>query len=205
MTPQPILMMSLTTVLSTTLVAGPPLLCDKFDIGSAHSLPWSEGRDWHSPDPSYNVKRLIPDTLALLAPQTPVIVRMETLRRAAIYASKDPRLAYELLSRLTARALSSETTGKTDALVWFDAGYLVETYHQLWEVEVKAKLAEGVDGYAWTLRAIQISIGNAEMEYAAALMKLGLDHTWPNEHFRRALAGSKENSLLARNLSRHKK
>ena len=66
----------------------------------------------------------------MLGANTPVIVRMETLRRATIYGAKDQKIAYELLARLMARALNAESDGKTSAAAWFDAGYLVESLKQ---------------------------------------------------------------------------
>ena len=52
-------------------LAGPPLLCFPFDIGAARSLPIGQG-SWRAIDPRYDVSHLVDDTLALLAPQTPV-------------------------------------------------------------------------------------------------------------------------------------
>jgi hypothetical protein len=176
--------------------AGPPLVCHPFDTGGAKSLPWAASSNWNSPDPSYDLKRLIPDTLSLLAPDTAVVVRMETLRRAAIYANKDPRIAYDLLSRLMARALNESATG----LALFDAGYLVETYKQVHMADRAAgyvALATDIDGYAWVVKAIRAGGDVPAMEFAAALMR---DRPWPNEHFRKALAASSEGSLLAKNI-----
>jgi hypothetical protein len=188
--------------------AGPPLVCHAFEIGQAQSLPWAGGPNWHSPDPSYDTKQLIPDTLNLLTAKTPVLVRMETLRRAAIYSSKQPALAYELLSKLMGRALSADvsqnTAGKTNAgqnsaaMAWFDAGYLVETYRQAgWDQ--KPNLAEGLDGYGWTLKALELGGESADIEFAASLMKI--NGAWPNRHFRKALSEAPKGSLLARNLA----
>jgi hypothetical protein len=69
----------------TSRAGGPPLLCHPFDINNARSLPWS-GSEWRGVDKNYNINRLVDDTLGLLAPETPVMVRMETLRRATVYA-----------------------------------------------------------------------------------------------------------------------
>ena len=66
---------------SSAAFAGPPLLCHPFDIGGAASLPWGKG--WNVADRQYDTRRLSADTLGLLGAQTPVIARMETLRRAA--------------------------------------------------------------------------------------------------------------------------
>src|SRR6185436_13054328 len=101
---------------ATSAVAGPPLLCHPFDIGAAASLPWEGGRGWFATDPRFDLQRLVAETQALLSPSTPVIVRMETLRRAAIYASRDRAVASQLLAALTDKAHASEKAGRPDAL-----------------------------------------------------------------------------------------
>jgi hypothetical protein len=189
------LILAFLTILATLAQAGPPLVCHAFDTGGAKSLPWATSANWNSTDPAYDLKRLIPDTLSLLAPDTAVVVRMETMRRAAIYANKDPRIAYDLLSRVMARALE---TGSS--LSMFDAGYLVETYKQVHLADRAAgyvSLAADLDGYAWVVKAIRLGGDTASMEFAAALMR---ERPWPNEHFRKALASSSEGSLLANNI-----
>jgi murein DD-endopeptidase MepM/ murein hydrolase activator NlpD len=155
--------------------AGPPLICERIDIGGAKSLPWQITSGWQGADPSYNLTRLSEDTLAILAPATTLKVRMETLRRAALYAAKEPRLVNELTARLTARALDAEAAGKSDAMAWFDAGYFVETvrqatfvyrYDMLSPQERTAwKLRGGVyqlDGYAWVQKAIRLGGKNMD-------------------------------------------
>jgi hypothetical protein len=161
--------------------AGPPLVCQQFDIGSAKSLPWKAGPDWQGADPSYNLANLSDDTLSLLTPSTPVKVRMETLRRAGIYSTKDAKLADELTARLLARALDAEASGKSDPLAWFDAGYFVETirqatfvyrYNMLNPVERAAWQLRGdtprLDGCPWVQKAIRL--GGAGMDYAVSLI-----------------------------------
>src|SRR5471030_2220606 len=93
-------------LLARPALAGPPLLCFPFDIGSARSLPMGHG-GWHATDPTYDVSRLVPDTLALLTPTAPVMVRMETIRRATIYASAHPTLAAQLMTELRTRSESN--------------------------------------------------------------------------------------------------
>src|SRR5262249_34038560 len=69
--------------------AGPPLICHSIAIGEAQSLPWTS-QGWNlSGAETYDVKNLVRDTLALLDSATPVVVRMETLRRATLYARND--------------------------------------------------------------------------------------------------------------------
>jgi hypothetical protein len=105
---------------------------------------------------------------------------METLRRAALYGAKDHRAEYELLARLTTRALA-----KPDALALFDAGYLIETLKQLaWLYQ--RDLTEGMDGKQWVENAIQSAKDPAAMEFAASLM--GGHVKTPNDRSRRAQA-----------------
>jgi len=162
--------------------AGPPLICHPIDIGDAKSLPWVDTKEWQGTDPTYNVAKLTGDTLALLSPGTPTKVRMETMRRAAIYASKDARLADELTARLLARTLDTEAAGKPDPNAWFDAGYFVETlrqatfiyrYNMLTPAERTAwRLRKGpsaMDGYPWVQKAIRM--GGKDMAPTIALME----------------------------------
>ena len=84
--------------LALPALAGPPLICHPVEIHGAKSLPWNaHAQGWDGADKSYDAStRLIPDTLALLTPLTPVSVRMETLRRASIYAARHATLAADL-------------------------------------------------------------------------------------------------------------
>ena len=187
-------------MLNQTALAGPPLICHPFDIGNAKSLPWGGGA-WSAINKSYNINRLADDTLALLASDMPVIVRMETLRRASIYAMKDRGIALELRSRLAAR--SHKVGGKSGALALFDLGYLEETYKQLIGISGNLSFAKNLDGYSSVVKAIGLRGGDAEMEFAAALVTERPRRGSHDEHFRRAVAGAKEGSLLARNLVTH--
>ncbi|HXW89556.1 MAG TPA: hypothetical protein VEK33_03335 [Terriglobales bacterium] len=183
---------------TTYAQAGPPLLCHRIEIGQAKSLPLI---DWTQRDTGgYDLKRLSRDTLALLEPDTPVLVRMETLRRAAIYARHDPQVAKELLTRLQARAADSDAAGRPDALAWFDAGYLAQTYKQ-WIGNVESNPATGVDGYAWVKRAIRLRGQDAELEFAAAFLTLSGPKGEHQDHVRKAIAGAKSDPLLAQNLA----
>lgn len=202
-----------TLAIPQAALAGPPLICHPFDIGGAKSLPWlggdrQSGRDWRGVDRSYDLGRLVEDTLALLTPETPVIVRMETLRRAAVYAAwamrdqkvgypvKDEKVARELLDRLLARAKDAEAKGKHDALAWFDAGYLAETYKQ-------SGLATDVKGHDLVAKAIALRGQDAEMEFAAAIITEGGPANAHRKHFQKAVNGGKDGSLLAKNLVMH--
>jgi hypothetical protein len=221
MTPQQIRSPRYATALIATLLcfaavaqAGPPLICHSIEIGNAKSLPWIS-HSWHlSGGENYDTKNLVRDTLEILGPNTPVLVRMETLRRATLYARKDPLAAKELLAKLHARASSAEASGHPDALAWFDVGYLAETYKQWigqsWMRVSKDEQnpAAGVDGYALVKKALAVSgpsqNGNeAQMEFAAALVTLSGPRDAHREHAQKAIAGAKSDPLLAQNLASH--
>ena len=184
--------------MSGTAEAGPPLICHPFDAGSAPLLPWGPGTSWNSPDRSYDIQRLTADTLKLLTPATPVLARMEIMRRATIYAGQDKKVAGALLKAVLDRAKALPQDSR-DSMAWFDAGYLIESYRQN-EHSAGWKMADGAgDGYSHVRKAIQLAGQNAEMEFAASLMQQGAVAA---EHRRRAIAGAPAGSLLAKNLER---
>ncbi|MCL5287135.1 MAG: hypothetical protein M1453_03960 [Acidobacteria bacterium] len=192
------------TIFAAAVLAGPPLICWPFDIGGAKSLPFG-GPNWSASDPSYNTQHLADDTLALLQPGTPIIVRMETLRRATVYTMKDRAAGATLLERVEARVNEAEKRGKPDALALFDLGYLLETYKQAYWRDTDKNIATGRDGYALIARAIQLRGSDAEMEFAAAIVRAD-SRSASNQrtaHFKQALAGANEGSLLAKNLVSH--
>src|SRR5215469_5181024 len=156
-------------VLTTSALAGPPLICHPIEIGNAKTLPWVE-LNYHKGSNGYDLTNLTKDTLAILDSNPPVLVRMETLRRATIYARQDGQAAKELLTRLHARAASSDTA-HSEALAWFDVGYLTEAYKE-WLGKGEPNPANGLDGYAWVKKAINLRVQDSEMEFAAALMTL---------------------------------
>jgi hypothetical protein len=181
--------------------AGPPLICHTIDIGSANSLPWIS-HDWNlSGSESYNTANLAADTIAILDGSTTVLVHMETLRRATLYARKDPRAAKELLTKLVIRADNAESAGHADALARFDAGYLVEAYGE-W-LGNDRNPAAGVDGYAWVRQALSARGNDPQMEFAAALITLRGPAAEHRAHVQKALAGASTDALLAQNLRSH--
>ncbi len=199
-------LLSCLMLVQLTALAGPPLICHPYEIAGAQSLPWSNNAtNWRAVKSDYDLQRLVNDTLALLAPATPVIVRMETMRRATIYAvwagldqkvgyaAKDKQVASELLARLQARAKQNPK----DALALFDAGYLLSSYQQSgWQ----AGSQPTVDAYAQVRQAAEMS-GDATMQFAAALATQ--DKAAQRAHLQKAAAGAAEGSLLARNLVKH--
>ncbi len=185
---------------TTFAQAGPPLICHPIEIGQAKSLPWV---DWNQKaSGGYDLKNLTRDTLAILDSDTPVLVRMETLRRATIYARRDSQVAKELLKRLHARAANSDATGHPEALAWFDVGYLAETYKQ-WMGQGEPNPASGLEGYGWVKRAISLRGQDPQMEFAAALITVGSPENDHQEHVQKAAGGAKIDPLLARNLAMH--
>jgi hypothetical protein len=172
-------------------------------------LPWSSS-GWNlSGQETYNVDNLVTDTLALLGPSTPVLVRMETLRRATLYGQKQAPVAQELLFRLEARTRENPK----DALAAFDFGYLVECYWQAsWLRQhtdwLKASadatttnFAMKLDGYDSVRKAIALRGTDPQMEFAAALMTIEDAREEHERHLQNAMAGAKADALLARNLA----
>ena len=183
---------------AASVKAGPPLICHPIDIGQAKSLPLV---DWNQKGAGeYDVKNLTRDTLAILTPGTPVLVHMETLRRATLFARHDPQVANELLTRLHLRAVGSDAAGRPDALAWFDFGYLAETYKQ-WMGKDEPNPARALDGYSYVKKAISLRASDPEMEFAAALITLEGPASDHQAHLRKASAGSGSDPLLARNLA----
>jgi hypothetical protein len=185
---------------SIATLAGPPLICHVFDIGSARSLPWVSS-DWNlTGTEAYETRNLASDTIAVLDSDSTVLVHMETLRRATLYARKDPFAAKQLLTKLIARADAGGESAKA-ALATFDAGYLAEAYKQ-WMGKDQLNPAQGLDGYALVKNALQSRKNDAQMEFAAALITLQGPADEHETHARTALVGAKNDALLARNLAR---
>lgn len=198
---------TLSVMLAMPALAGPPLICHRFQIGSAQSLPWPNDTGNLVGRFDYDLSHLVADTLALLNSDTPVIVRMETLRRATIYAQRDSLVAKQLLLNLHART----TRNANDALAAFDLGYLVECYKQAqlahrqglraWGDSHCADPAAGLDGYAIVKSAMTMHRQDAEMEFAAAMIASMQSGEDSRAHIDRAVAGAKDDPLLAQNLA----
>jgi hypothetical protein len=193
-------LLALLIVVAGVAFAGPPLICHAFDIGSAKSLPWIS-HDWNlTGTETYDTSKLASDTFAILATNSSVLVHMETLRRATLYARKDPAAAKDLFTFLTAGTKSVQS-GAPPALYYFDVGYLAETYKQ-W-LEPSQNPARGIDGYALVKQAIQLRGHDPEMEFAAALLTLSGPASEHRDHVQKAMAGAKTDALLTQNLSSH--
>ena len=192
------------SLLSAVALAGPPLICHSFEIDGANSLPWIS-HDWNlSGSENYDTSKLASDTIALLDSSNVTLVHMETLRRATLYARKDPLAAKQLITRLVSRAEASKSatpTAPPSALALFDAGYLAEAYKQWLGAENNP--AQRFDGYALVQLALQRRGSDPQMEFAAALISVGNASINGQEHAEKAIAGAKNDPLLARNLSAH--
>ena len=192
-----LLAFALVTLAAAPAIAGPPLVCHPYNIGNAASLPWdAQGNSWKGMRASYPIKQLTGETLALLTPATPIIVRMETLRRAALYATKDQAVARALLTTLLDRAKAKGA----ERLASFDAGYLAETFKQVEPFSPgTAALAAGIDGYAMVAKSLAHGPDPA-IEFAAAMITAdGHRGEWA-EHVRVARSGASTDHLLARNI-----
>ncbi len=182
-------------------LAGTPLLCHPFDIGNAKSLPWGGGVSNQVAE--YDTRHLVDDTAALLNDAMPVIVRMETIRRAVYYTGRDAGLGEALVDRFRARAKAGETA-VSRALALFDYGYLCETMKQasmMKATKAVGAAAGAIDGSSVIEEAIKLRGVDPEMEFAAALVTW-----WPktdrhDEHLRIAAAGAAQDPLLAANLT----
>jgi len=190
--------------------AGPPLLCHPFEIGQAQSLPWDGSRSWFQGRAGYDIRHLIPDTEALLTPSTPVIVRMETLRRAVIYASQDPAVARELLRTTIDRARAAESSGHPNALAYLDAAYVSEALREITMLDQMAEfrksaaqlrdVVERGSGYALIQKSLALTPDDAALHFAAALIAADGNRAAYAAHATKARAGAEGNSLLARNI-----
>jgi len=191
-----------TLVFATSALAGPPLICHAFDIGDAKSLPWISHSWSLSGTESYDTRNLAADTLSILGNDSTVLVHMETLRRAALYAQNDEPSAKQLLLKLVARANSA--TSATAAMANFDAGYFAATLDQLhWIKKDFSNPAQGLGAYALIKKALQARPKDAQMNFAAALLTLEGPLPDQRDYAQMAISGSSSDPLLARNLSTH--
>jgi len=93
-----------------------------------------------------------------------VSARMETLRRATIYASRDRAVAAGLLTALEARAKANPN----DANALFDAGFLTEAYRQASRV-YEWDMLQGRSKEQWTMRSEPAGDGTKLIDAAVAL------------------------------------
>jgi hypothetical protein len=162
----PVLAVTALALTATPALAGPPFICHAFELSGSPSLPWGSdtAAGWNNPDPAYDVTKLTGDVARLLTPSMPVPARMETLRRATIYASRDRAVAASLLTALETKAQANPA----DANALFDAGFLTEAYRQASRVYEWDMLA-GRAKAQWTMRAEPAGDGARLIDAAVAL------------------------------------
>jgi hypothetical protein len=195
--------------LARAAAAGPPLICHPFETGTAALLAWGDGPGWRTPDPTYDPGKLGQDLPRLLAADTPMLARMENLRRATVYVLRQPQLAADLLHTLVTRAAAQGPAGR---LAWFDAAYLIESYRQAEQAGEGALLSVSrrpatpyrelnqLDGYAM-LAALAAREGqSAEIEFARGLM--ARSNRIAKGHWDKARALAQPATALARNLAK---
>lgn len=201
------------TVAPAVARAGPPLICWPISIGGAASLPMGVGGEARA---DYDRTRLADDTAALLGPQTRALVRMETLRRAAVYAASDDAAATRLFEMLRARSTQA-VDARAQALARFDLGYEAAAYRQALLAAHSTRAAHGngvqlpkgvqvqEDGYELVEQALESLRPNPEVEYAAALVALGsaTHRALADRHVKLAADGAAAGSDLARTLAAH--
>jgi len=134
-------------------------------------------------------------------------VRMETLRRAAIYASQDPAVASALVDRLSAKARASVPG---DALAALDAAYLIEALHQVTMMGPNGEFRDRIAGVKRVIadreaaplvaQAVQARPSDPAVAFAAAMITMGRDKQAYGAYATRARAGASQDALLARNL-----
>lgn len=192
--------------------AGPPLLCHPFDTAGAPTLDWG-GRGWNEARRDYDLSKLVANTSVLLTPQTPVIARMETLRRAGIYASRNGQVARDLAASLESR-IARASTRDAKALALFDAGYYAETLQDVVRLQgydmpaigkadtaaLRAIVAKG-DGSVRIDQALALRPNDPAMNFAAALVASADERKSDvASHTRIARAGAGKDRLVAMNL-----
>ena len=195
--------------LAAPALAGPPFLCHVFDIGSTASLPWVDG-DWLGTRSDYDITRVVADTQALLKTDMPTLARMETLRRAVLYASRNRALAERLVAALAARVDAADQGGRADARALFDLGYALEAINEVEELahyasdltdrgRALAGMTRPHEGQALILKSASLRTDDAGIAFALALISKAEDR---QPHLLKARAGAKQDRLLASNMAR---
>jgi hypothetical protein len=189
-------------------LAGPPFTCHMFDIGSAKSLPWTAQNNWLGMRDDYDFRHVVADTEALLTPTTPTLVRMETLRRASLYASRDRAVAEQLIAAMMSRVHTADQAGQPIAL--FDAGYVIEALSEIEQSgnytkqlagteRVLAGLTRSLEARPLLEKSAALRPGDASIEFALGLISRAPEN---ERHFQKARMAAPQDALLANNLAR---
>lgn len=176
-----------------------PLLIDRLDIGDARSLPWGSGGDPLRGAGDYDRARLIADTEALLGFDVPVIVRMETLRRAVVYARGNPALGTALLERLGSRAADSRRERRPHALIFFDVGYAHALIDEADRMD-GTRMSERNLSQSFLELALEMRPDDPALHFAAARVGDSQRGRLPQEYVKKARDTASRDPLVARNL-----
>jgi len=189
--------------------AGPPLLCHRFDLGDAQTIPFGE-ESWSDIQSGLSAEEIVVQTLDVLSPSAPILVRMETLRRASIYAKKIDGVGAGLLMQLLARQLREGADNRAHALLQFDVGYLLATCEQLggrspglpdWLGGAPALPSlQNVSGYDLLRRAEPLLGEDPQFHFACAVVTAYPRESRFTDHLRCAIEGTEDNTPLARNI-----
>jgi hypothetical protein len=196
--------------LAAPALAGPPFICHQFEISSTASLPWVDG-DYLGMRGDYDITHVVADTQALLKTEMPTLARMETLRRAVLYASRERALAERLVAALAARVDAADKAGRTDALSIFDLGYALEAISEVEnlghfmgsDLAARGRALAGMtrpdDGRALMLKSASLRGDDAGIAFALALISKDADR---QPQLAKARAAAKQDRLLAANMAR---
>jgi hypothetical protein len=103
-----------------------------------------------------------------------------------------------------ARSESAAQNSPAAALSLFDLGYFAKSLEQFqWVHKDASNPAQGLDGYALVSKAIQLRGNDPQMEFAAAIIAINAGASERQDHAKKAIAGAKNDPLLAKNLSAH--
>lgn len=188
------------------VAVGPPLVCFPYEIGDAKSLPWNATRDEpFTTDPKYDESKLIDDTLQILDGSPEILVHMETLRRAAIYAARfdakptkgrEGSLATRLTTTVLDRALKQIAADAKNPIYWIDAGYaLGATQH------MSQSLGRFVSWVEYFEKAVSLAKSDATVLFAASTAYLDSPKSdrWA-QYFEESYFLAPSDSLLKKNL-----
>ena len=197
--------------LAAPALAGPPFVCHPFEIGAATSLPWNGGNNWLGMRADYDVTRVVADTEAFLKTDMPTLARMETLRRAVLYASQNRAVAERLVAALAARVDVAAKAGRADAIALFDLGYTLEAmseieligHHMGSDLALRGRALAGMtrpdDGRALILKSAALRADDAGIAFALALIERA---EAKQPHLVKARAAARHDRLLAANLAK---
>jgi hypothetical protein len=159
----------------------------------------------------YDITHVVADTQALLKTEMPTLARMETLRRAVLYASRERALAERLVAALAARVDAADKAGRTDALSIFDLGYALEAISEIEnlghfmgsDLAVRGHALAGMtrpdDGRALVIKSAALRTDDAGIAFALALISKREEK---QPHLLKARAAAKQDRLLASNMAR---